>query len=103
MRTTLSLIKADVGSIGGHVAPSQHLIQTVRAYVAEACSDHLISDYYVLTAGDDIGLLMAHERGASDPEVHRLAWDAFHAGARESRTVNAKAGFPDALRATCKA
>jgi fructose 1,6-bisphosphate aldolase/phosphatase len=85
MRTTLSLIKADVGSIGGHVSPSQHLIQTVRACVAEACSDHLISDYYILTTGDDIGILMAHDRGAGDQAIHRLAWDAFHAGARAAQ------------------
>ncbi|MFO1093443.1 MAG: fructose-1,6-bisphosphate aldolase/phosphatase [Planctomycetaceae bacterium] len=85
MRTTLSLIKADVGSIGGHVAPSQHLIETVRACVAEACSDNVIDDYYVLTAGDDIGLLMTHDRGAGDREIHRLAWDAFHAGAQAAQ------------------
>lgn len=85
MRTTLSLIKADVGSIGGHVAPSQQLVAAVRECVAEACSQHLLSDYYVLTAGDDIGLLMAHGHGAGNPEVHRLAWDAFHTGARTAQ------------------
>jgi fructose 1,6-bisphosphate aldolase/phosphatase len=85
MRTTLSLIKADVGSIGGHVAPSHHLIQTVRAFVDEARCDHLISDFHVLTAGDDIGLLMTHDRGAGDHQIHRLAWDAFHAGARAAQ------------------
>ena len=85
MRTTLSLIKADVGSIGGHVAPSRHLIQTVRAYVDQARCDQLISDFHVLTAGDDIGLLMTHDRGAGDRQIHRLAWDAFHAGARAAQ------------------
>jgi fructose 1,6-bisphosphate aldolase/phosphatase len=81
MRTTLSLIKADVGSIGGHVAPSHQLIQTVRSYVAESRSDGLVSDYHVLTTGDDIGILMVHDRGVADREIHRLAWNAFQAGA----------------------
>lgn len=81
MRTTLSLIKADVGSIGGHVAPSHQLIQTVRNYVAESQADGLITDYHVLTTGDDVGILMTHDRGAADREIHRLAWDAFQAGA----------------------
>jgi fructose 1,6-bisphosphate aldolase/phosphatase len=85
MRTTLSLFKADVGSIGGHVAPSHHLIQTVRAFIAEAHCDHLIDDFHVLTTGDDIGLLMVHDRGAADRQIHRLAWDAFHAGARAAQ------------------
>jgi fructose 1,6-bisphosphate aldolase/phosphatase len=35
MNTTLSLIKADVGSIGGHVAPSKHLLDTVSRHVAQ--------------------------------------------------------------------
>ena len=81
MRTTLSLIKADVGSIGGHVAPSHQLIQTVRNYVAESQADGLITDYHILTTGDDVGILMTHDRGAADREIHRLAWDAFQAGA----------------------
>ena len=30
MNTTLSIIKADVGSIGGHIAPSKHLLESRR-------------------------------------------------------------------------
>jgi fructose 1,6-bisphosphate aldolase/phosphatase len=36
MRLTLSVIKADVGSIGGHVAPSPNLIETVAQAIREA-------------------------------------------------------------------
>jgi fructose 1,6-bisphosphatase len=32
---TLSVIKADIGSIGGHIAPSRKLLDTVKASVAE--------------------------------------------------------------------
>jgi fructose 1,6-bisphosphate aldolase/phosphatase len=85
MRTTLSLIKADVGSIGGHVAPSRRLISTIHEYVSEARDERLLSDFHVLTTGDDIGILMTHHRGAADPEIHRLAWDAFHAGTETAR------------------
>jgi hypothetical protein len=35
MKTKLSIIKADIGSIGGHVTPSQRLLTTVRSFVAE--------------------------------------------------------------------
>lgn len=85
MRTTLTLIKADVGSIGGHVAPSRQLVEAVRGHVAEARADGLILDYYMLTTGDDVGILMTHQRGAADAEVHRLAWDAFLAGAEAAQ------------------
>lgn len=80
MRTTLSIIKADVGSIGGHVAPSAGLVHTVREHVAKGLPG-ILSDLRVGSTGDDIAILMAHERGAGDPEVHRLAWEAFQAGA----------------------
>lgn len=79
MRTTLSIIKADVGSIGGHVAPSKRLLETVRHHVA-AGLDGLLTDYFLGSTGDDIAILMVHRRGAGDEEVHRLAWDAFKAG-----------------------
>lgn len=80
MRTTISLIKADVGSIGGHVAPSNHLIDTISRHAARGL-DGLLSDFYIGACGDDIALLMIHQRGASDPDVHQLAWNAFRAGA----------------------
>jgi len=33
MKTTLSVLKADIGSIGGHICPSKALIDRVREYV----------------------------------------------------------------------
>lgn len=39
MKLTLSVIKADIGSIGGHICPSQKLLQAVRGterYVVES-------------------------------------------------------------------
>ncbi|MBL8792895.1 MAG: fructose 1,6-bisphosphatase [Planctomycetia bacterium] len=77
--TTLSIIKADVGSIGGHVAPSKKLLETVNRFVAQGL-DGLLTDYFVGATGDDIAILMAHNKGVGDEEIHRLAWDAFKAG-----------------------
>src|SRR5262245_9390676 len=79
MKTTLSVIKADVGSIGGHIAPSAELIATIRGHLAYH-ADGLLTDFFVGATGDDIALLMTHAKGAGDAEVHRLAWDAFKAG-----------------------
>jgi fructose 1,6-bisphosphate aldolase/phosphatase len=84
METTLSIIKADVGSIGGHVAPSKELMDTVSRTVARGL-DGLLSDYYLASTGDDIAILMVHRRGVGDHDVHRLAWDAFLAGTQEAK------------------
>lgn len=79
METTLSIIKADVGSIGGHVAPSKNLVDTISRHIANGL-DGLLSDYYLGTTGDDIAILMVHDKGVGNEDVHRLAWDAFKAG-----------------------
>lgn len=79
MKTTLSIIKADVGSIGGHVAPSEQLIASIRDHVTEA-EPGLLSDFFVGVTGDEIAILMVHHRGPGDEDIHRLAWDAFKAG-----------------------
>jgi fructose 1,6-bisphosphate aldolase/phosphatase len=79
MKTTLSIIKADIGSIGGHVAPSSLLLDTVRKHI-HLEGNGLLIDSFVSFTGDDIAILMTHTRGVGHPDVHRLAWDAFQAG-----------------------
>ena len=59
MRTTLSVIKADVGSIGGHLRPSHALRLAVEAHVREKWRG-LVSDCFFSHTGDDIAILMAH-------------------------------------------
>lgn len=50
MKTTLSIIRADVGSVGGHVLPSQPLINTIREHIAGKVGK-LISDYLISSTG----------------------------------------------------
>jgi fructose 1,6-bisphosphate aldolase/phosphatase len=79
MKITVSVIKADIGSVGGHIAPSEKLLETVRKHVAEKGKGLLI-DSYVSYTGDDVAILMTHTRGAGNEQVHKLAWEAFLAG-----------------------
>jgi len=84
MNVTLSIIKADIGSIGGHVAPSRQVMETVRTSVADQAAG-LLSDYYVAATGDDIAILIAHRRGVGNEEIHRLAWNAFKKGTETAK------------------
>ncbi|MBN8944738.1 MAG: fructose 1,6-bisphosphatase [Rhizobiales bacterium] len=77
MRTTISVIKADVGSIGGHTMPSARMLDSVRHDVADAIDQGLIVDGFVCHTGDDICMIMSHRRGKGDADIHRFAWDAF--------------------------
>lgn len=84
MHTTLSIIKADVGSIGGHVTPSKKLLDTVARFVGKGL-EGLLTDYFVGHTGDDIAILMAHDKGVGHEGVHQLAWDAFRAGTEAAK------------------
>jgi fructose 1,6-bisphosphate aldolase/phosphatase len=79
MKITLSVIKADIGSIGGHIAPSRRLLDSAREHVRRH-GEGLLRDHYISHTGDDIAILMTHTRGVKDEKIHRLAWDAFVAG-----------------------
>ncbi len=79
MKTTISIIKADIGSIAGHAVPSRQIIDAVRGFVSKS---NLIIDHRVFSVGDDISILMTHQKGADNPEIHKLAWDAFKEGTR---------------------
>ncbi len=77
MKLTVSLIKADIGSIGGHTAPSKAMVEVAQVQVAQAIEDGLLIDGYVSYTGDDIALLMSHQRGENNTEIHQFAWQTF--------------------------
>ncbi len=79
MKVTLSVIKADVGSIGGHTRPSNKMLHTIGEMVQSACSAEkgLLLDGMVTYTGDDIALIMSHQHGVGAEPVHKFAWDCF--------------------------
>src|SRR5207249_1096736 len=84
MRLTLSAIKADVGSIGGHTRPTEMMLDEVRRRLNGAIGNLLI-DGMVTYTGDDIALTMTHTHGAGDTTVHKFCWDCFMAATEIAR------------------
>jgi fructose 1,6-bisphosphate aldolase/phosphatase len=97
MKTTLSVIKADVGSVGGHIKPSVQLKQTIMEFV-RGHGAKLLSDLYVSSTGDDVALLMAHRRGVNDSAIHELAWNAFMAGTKVAKEQGLYGAGQDLLK-----
>lgn len=80
---TLSIIKADVGSIGGHTKPSPEMMQSVQGHLKEAIRKGVLIDGLVTHTGDDIAMIMSHEKGVGNRQVHvELAWEAFLAATK---------------------
>ena len=84
MKITLSIIKADIGSIGGHLKPSQKLLETVENYIKEKGKE-LIIDSYIGHTGDDIAILTTHKKGVLNEKIHKLCFDAFLAGTKVAK------------------
>ncbi|MCX6642847.1 MAG: fructose-1,6-bisphosphate aldolase/phosphatase [Candidatus Bathyarchaeota archaeon] len=77
VKTTVSLIKADIGSVAGHSVVAKPLIDIANKLMKKAQNSGLINSFFVFNAGDDLELLMTHFKGENDPEIHKLAWDTF--------------------------
>ncbi|MEK7777487.1 MAG: fructose 1,6-bisphosphatase, partial [Chloroflexota bacterium] len=77
MKITLSILKADVGSIGGHTKPSARMMEVARDAIKAAIKKGLIIDGFVSHTGDDIALLMSHTKGKDNTELHQFAWQTF--------------------------
>ena len=74
---TISAIKADVGSIGGHTKPTKEMMQIAKDAVAGAVKDGLLLDGFVCHTGDDIALIMSHTKDKDNEEIHQFAWNVF--------------------------
>ena len=96
-KITISVIKADIGSIGGHVRPSEKLLATVEHYVKEK-GKGLIIDFYVGHTGDDIAILTTHKRGPLNSKIHKLCWDAFLAGTKIAKKQGLYGAGQDLLK-----
>ena len=77
MKVTLSVIKADVGSIGGHTKPTLEMMKTTRDEIEKAIKSGLILDGLTTHTGDDIALTFSHTHGADNADIHQFEWNTF--------------------------
>ena len=97
MKITLSAIKADVGSIGGHICPSEEMLARIRDFLSREGGELLI-DHHVTHVGDDICLLLSHREGVGSRAIHRLAWEAFQVGAQVAKQEGLYGAGQDLLK-----
>lgn len=96
MKITTSVIKADVGGIGGHTRPSDRLLEAVKGVVS--ASQDMLLDYYIGYCGDDVHIVMSHTHGTDSSKVHGLAWDAFMAGTKIAKDEGLYGAGQDLLK-----
>lgn len=96
MKTTLSIIKADIGSVGGHIVPSRQLFSVVKDYVKASPAN--IEDAFISSTGDDIALLITHRQGILAEKIHKMAWDAFLEGTNRAKQQGLYGAGQDLLK-----
>ena len=98
IKTTISVIKCDVGSLVGHHTVPKPLLDLGKNRLQEAQNDGLINSYHVFNAGDDLELLMVHQKGESNPKIHKLAWNTFQEAADKAKTLKLYGAGQDLLK-----
>ena len=97
MKTTISVIKADVGSLAGHVKVPKELIEVCENSLSQALKEGVIKDFYIASCGDDVDLIMTHDKGEDNPAIHELAWKTFKAAAELAKRRHYYAAGQDML------
>jgi fructose 1,6-bisphosphate aldolase/phosphatase len=95
-KITVSVIKADVGSVGGHTQPSAAMLRIARERIQGAIGNLLI-DGTVTHTGDDIALIMSHRHGVGARDVHHFAWECFLAATDQARNAGLYGAGQDLL------
>jgi fructose 1,6-bisphosphate aldolase/phosphatase len=97
-RTTVSIIKCDVGSLAGHYIVPRPLFEIAEKNLKEAVKKAVINNFYVFNAGDDLELLMLHEKGEQNHDIHKIAWDTFKEAADKAKKMKLYAAGQDLLK-----
>ncbi|MBA7560939.1 MAG: fructose 1,6-bisphosphatase [Dehalococcoidia bacterium] len=77
MKVTLSVIKADIGGFVGHSESHPDILARAAEHLAKAKKEGMLIDCRVAKCGDDLQLIMTHQRGEDDEKIHKFAWDVF--------------------------
>lgn len=98
MKTTFSIIKADIGGCPGHSKVDKKLIEFANKKLKEGKENGIIKDFYVTNCGDDLELIMTHDKGENNEEVHGLAWNVFKEGSELAKDMGLYGAGQDLLK-----
>ena len=97
-KITVSVIKADIGSVAGHSTVPDEIKSFAEKKLNEAKEKGIIIDFRVFNAGDDLELVMTHRKGVDSEDIHGLAWDVFKACAEKAKEMKLYAAGQDLLK-----
>jgi len=97
MKITFSLIKADVGGWPGHANVHPDLIKIAEGELSKAKKSGLLIDFHVTHCGDDLELIMTHNKGENNEKIHELAWNTFKKATERAKELKLYGAGQDLL------
>jgi len=94
-KVTISIIKCDVGSLAGHHIVPKPLFDVAEKCLKKAAKEGTVNNFFVFNAGDDLELLMVHDKGEQSEEIHKLAWETFKEAADKASKMKLYAAGQD--------
>jgi len=96
-KITISVIKADVGSLAGHSVVHPKLEEVARNSLSKAKKNGKLIDYHVTHCGDDLELIMTHRLGEDSEKIHALAWKTFEDATKMAKDMKLYGAGQDML------
>ena len=87
-----------MGSLAGHHIFPKPLFKIAERNMENAKAQGVINSYYVFNAGDDLELLMVHEKGEQNHMIHELAWNTFKEAADKALELKLYGAGQDLLK-----
>jgi len=97
MKITLSVIKADIGGYVGHSESHPAIIAQAAECLEKAKNAGMLIDCQATKCGDDLQLIMTHQKGIGDYDIHKLAWDTFVTGTELAKEMKLYGAGQDLL------
>jgi len=97
MKITLSVIKADIGGYVGHSESHPAIIAKAAECLEKAKNAGMLIDCQATKCGDDLQLIMTHQKGVGDYDIHKLAWDTFVTGTELAKEMKLYGAGQDLL------
>jgi len=98
-KVTISVIKADIGGFPGHSNVHPALMEIAKEELSKL-KGKILKDFRVLHCGDDLQLIMTHNKGVDNKEIHKLAWNLFVKGTKEAKRLKLYGAGQDLLKDT---
>ncbi len=96
-KVTVSLIKADVGSYPGHARCHPDLLEIAEKELKSYRERGVIRDFRVFNAGDDLELILTHDKGVDSQEIHGVAWEVFEKATERAKELKLYGAGQDLL------